>query len=147
MVPGRVLNIPLTTPSDAIGFYAIMSKQTDNPGDVHTLIFDTVLTDVGNGYNRHTGVFTAPVGGLYAFTWSLRLTGNVYYSAQLYVNNSVRGSAYLNASEGGNETVGGTSVVLLNTGDNVFIQTFSYHPERIVSNSLRYSTFGGWLIK
>lgn len=61
--------------------------------------------------------------------------GNEYYSAQLYVNNAVRGSAYLNVSEGGNETVSGTSVVLLNTGDNVFIQTFSYHPERIVSNS------------
>lgn len=147
MVPGRVLNIPSNTPSDAIGFYAIMSKQTDNPGEFHTLIFDMVLTDIGNGYNRHTGVFTAPVGGLYAFTWSLRLTGYEYHSAQLHVNNVVHGATFLHVSGVGEETVSGTSVVLLNTGDNVFIQTISYHPERIGSNSLRYSTFGGWLIK
>lgn len=101
-----------------------MSKQTDNPRDVHTLIFDTVLTDVGNGYNRHTGVFTAPVGGLYAFTWSLRLTGNEYYSAQLFVNNAVCGSAYLNVNEGGNETVSGASVVLLNTGNMSLFKHF-----------------------
>lgn len=49
---------------------------------------------------------------------------NIVYSAQLYVNNAVRGSAYLNVSEGGNETVSGTSVVLLNTGDMSLFKHF-----------------------
>lgn len=147
MVTGRILTVPSNAPSDTIGFYAIMSKTTDNQCAFHTLIFDSILTDVGNGYHRYTGVFSAPIGGLYAFTWSLRLFGNEYHSAQLMVNNAVYGAVFLDVSGGGNENVSGTRIVFLTTGDNVFIRTDRGKHGSIESNSSGYSSFGGWLIK
>lgn len=121
MVLGWVLNIFLIILSDVIGFYVIMFKQMDNLGDVYIFIFDMVLIDVGNGYNRYMGVFIVFVGGFYVFIWFLCLIGNEYYSVQLYVNNVVCGLVYFNVSEGGNEIVSGISVVFFNMGDNVFI--------------------------
>lgn len=98
-----------------------MFKQMDNLGDVYIFIFNMVLIDVGNGYNRYMGVFIVFVGGFYVFIQFLCLIGNEYYSVQLYVNNVVCGLVYFYVSEGGNEIVSGISVVFFNMGDNVFI--------------------------
>ncbi|KAK7498147.1 hypothetical protein BaRGS_00010735 [Batillaria attramentaria] len=38
-----------------------------NEGYKRVVVFDTVFMNIGNGYNRATGKFTAPVGGLYVF--------------------------------------------------------------------------------
>lgn len=40
-----------------------------------TFIFDTVENNLGNGYNKTTGIFTAPTSGLYAFTWTVQAAG------------------------------------------------------------------------
>ncbi|XP_056013673.1 uncharacterized protein LOC125673900 [Ostrea edulis] len=52
-----------------IGFYAYFSKKKfKSPRAGQPLIFDSVETNFGNGYDNTTGIFTAPTSGLYVFT-------------------------------------------------------------------------------
>lgn len=60
--------------SKAVAFTARISGSRDQSVDdgVHlspheTIVFDDVVTSIGNAYNGHTGIFTAPYAGAYVF--------------------------------------------------------------------------------
>ncbi|KAH9492102.1 Complement C1q-like protein 4 [Bulinus truncatus] len=59
-----------------IAFSTALSKKVEVHND-QTLVYDAVHTNIGGGYNRQTGVFTAPESGVYLFTVSC-LTNNGY---------------------------------------------------------------------
>lgn len=42
-----------------------------NPGNNHIIVFDTVITNSGNGYNHFSGVFTTPEAGYYIFSYTM----------------------------------------------------------------------------
>ncbi|KAL3848260.1 hypothetical protein ACJMK2_019129 [Sinanodonta woodiana] len=51
-----------------VAFHAKVSLfDLENLGMHHTIIFDSVVTNIGAGYHAHTGIFIAPVHGLYVF--------------------------------------------------------------------------------
>ncbi|XP_061195668.1 uncharacterized protein LOC133203887 [Saccostrea echinata] len=58
-----------------VAFYAYYSNNFKALSTGTTLIFDLVETNLGNGYNKKTGIFTAPTSGVFAFTWTLHAAG------------------------------------------------------------------------
>ncbi|RVE55910.1 hypothetical protein OJAV_G00231040 [Oryzias javanicus] len=106
-----------------------------------TLEFKKVVTNIGNGYNPETGIFTAPVKGLYYF----RVTGiagsNGELNAGLKKNGQNMFAIYQKAG-----TQAGTSngmALELEQGDRVYVQIW---PNLTVADQSRLSTFTGFLV-
>lgn len=82
--------------------------------------FDTVITNEGNGYDITTGIFTAPVGGLYEISANFLSMGESWLELNLIKNDQVivRGHA---AHDHG--TAGSLQAVLrLEKSDKIFLR-------------------------
>ncbi|XP_062579226.1 heavy metal-binding protein HIP-like [Saccostrea cucullata] len=130
-----------------IAFYAQMSSIRVRPGVSHTLIFDKVRTNVGNGYNGFTGVFTAPKEGIYAFIWVIRLY-LAERSTELMVNNDILGATFMRTKNGDDGSVSGTAIAHVAKGDVVFVRIHSTYAGdgNVLSNVYGMATFSGWLL-
>ena len=53
-----------------IALHAILSKQLTNVQTNTIIRFDRALVNERNGYDPNTGKFTAPVDGVYSFSWT-----------------------------------------------------------------------------
>lgn len=109
-----------------------------------TVNFDHTWYNKGGHMNLSNGVFTAPVNGLYYFTWY-----------DIYGNNTVRNNFYMRVN--GSDfvrtrddtrnnrwhTVSFGTVRELSAGDSVSLYVRS---GRVYSNFIRWLRFSGWLI-
>ncbi|XP_016107581.1 cerebellin 11 isoform X4 [Sinocyclocheilus grahami] len=135
--------------SPKVAFTASMSNTEDThrgPFSTETkLIFDKVLTNIGNAYNPATGVFTAPVKGVYYFRYS----GSAFSSHEMGLSifkGTVRFvSSYEYNSGERNDQMSNGAVMELDVGEEVhtrlWIRTWIF-----VDPRYNYSTFTGYLL-
>ena len=142
----RLLLQPTTIPVESVAFFARFSSNTPAGIDHHILVFDKVITNVGNAYHSHTGTFIAPRSGLYVFTWTIRLYGTFHHSTELLVNNNVVNVIYLHPAQTIDGSVTGTAVVHVDQGDDAFIRTGTVNGGDIVTDVNGYSSFAGWIL-
>ncbi|CAG2255657.1 C1QL [Mytilus edulis] len=118
------------------------------PGAGRRLVYDVTKTNEGNGYNRHTGVFTCPKTGIYVFTWVTRMCYSEH-STELMINNTIYGSTFLRAKDGDDGSVSGTVVAHVSKGDTVYVRNQLIYggDGRILSNVLGRTSFSGWLLQ
>ncbi|XP_062591678.1 uncharacterized protein LOC134253181 [Saccostrea cucullata] len=148
---GRLL-APLTTPtilpssSNTVAFYAYLSKTIPAFVGHHIITFDVMITNVGNGYHPHTGIFIAPRAGIYVFAWTVRMFGTSFHTTELVVNSNVVGAVYLNPASNIDGSVSNV-VVHVYKGDDVYIRTGD---DRNSGNKESYSwgrsSFSGWML-
>ncbi|XP_043996374.1 complement C1q-like protein 4 [Gambusia affinis] len=108
----------------------------------HTLEFRNVITNIGNAYNPETGIFTAPVKGLYyfRFTGIVGKTGKL--NARLKKNSENIVAIYHKA---GRQASASNGVALeLEEGNEIYIQIWDN--DLTIADQSRLSTFSGFLV-
>ncbi|XP_059208075.1 complement C1q-like protein 4 [Centropristis striata] len=110
-----------------------------------TLIFKHVQTNIGNGYNKRTGILTAPVKGAYHFEWHVgTIADNKHPSAAALIKNSeIIGMAW-EGQKTGYGTGSNSVTLLLEVGDAVFVRL--WHNTMMYDSLYHYYWFSGHLL-
>ncbi|CAB1326709.1 unnamed protein product [Coregonus sp. 'balchen'] len=111
-----------------------------------TLVYRNIYSNIGNAYNPTTGIFTAPVRGLYLFRFYIYGGGDssVPTTAALHKNGHQIASAHAVQASGGISSSNGVSV-LLEVGDVVNMHLWA--GRKIYDDGYRHSTFSGMTMK
>ncbi|XP_071122394.1 uncharacterized protein [Mytilus edulis] len=135
--------------SPIIAFHAYLSKTEADPGHHHTIIFDSILTNSGNGYNNHTGAFIAPEKGLYVFAFTVAGVAGSRMPVQLVVNTNIIGATTADSlSDTPTSTASSVVIIYLNQCDTCFLRT-PPNTDWIVGSLYSHvdwsrSSFSGW---
>eukprot|EP00105_Crassostrea_gigas_P027750 XP_011449190.2 PREDICTED: heavy metal-binding protein HIP-like [Crassostrea gigas] len=71
---------------DLIVFQSSLTKALQNLKNQETVIFDKVSLNEGNAYDNISGIFTAPLDGIYSFTWTILTASGKYFVTELVLN-------------------------------------------------------------
>ncbi|XP_071171994.1 heavy metal-binding protein HIP-like [Mytilus edulis] len=121
-----------------IGFYAMLSKSLTISG-FSTVVFDKVFTNTGDAYDSKTGIFRAPVKGLYYFDCSFLSLGTPLHLILMKNNNRLTYGHSFSSHDA--DSISGT--LQLAIGDKVFVQHYPTGSEVLYHS---YSSFTGYLI-
>lgn len=118
-------------------------EQTFGPNrDEHTLVYTHVISNIGNAYNSATGIFTAPVKGVYHFQiYALSKTGTL--GVRLKKNAENVNMAYENQPSG-DFTAANAATLSLEAGDTVYATLFGGYT--VYDNENHHNTFCGHLL-
>lgn len=107
--------------------------------------FDKVWTNIGNGYDSSSGVFTAPRGGVYQFSCSAMTASNKTLRLHLMKNDQRTVGLYPGQS---GHNMGTLSMVLqLKKGDRVYMKHPTSGENSLYSESgSNFSMFSGYFI-
>ncbi|XP_036968074.1 complement C1q tumor necrosis factor-related protein 6-like [Acanthopagrus latus] len=107
-----------------------------------TLIYRTVFTNIGDAYSQFTGVFVAPVAGVYYFSIFYHAGGRYRASLEIYKNNQATVMAGHNPSQ--SAINGGNAEFLqLQPGDQVYVRLAR---NTYVWGSIYHTTFSRFLV-
>jgi hypothetical protein len=129
-------------------FFVARGTNSSNIKNGQTLVFPVILNNKGSGFNNETGVFTAPVSGLYQFSVHLCIWVGQYVRIDIVSENDVimktrftdEGSTYHSIS-----SVSG--LALLKRGNKVWVKsTSSSHGNNLANTPSIWNTFTGVLI-
>ena len=138
-----LLSFFLTDGNRKVAFTAAVtsSSTTWNSGN---LIFNRIISNLGNGYNRRTGVFTAPVAGTYVFYVSVNEYHKLGIGLEIVLNN-VSKVRLIGYSDSAHQT--GTNMVVLNLQKNDGVCVRRYWGKGYYTYSdIPLTTFSGFII-
>lgn len=110
-----------TSVTTRVGFTAVTTDHQMNMGMDQTVQFPKIITNIGNGFDSLTGIFRAPVPGLYLFSASILSHAGNEVRCQIVHNGE--GLVFIFAGDTATYSTGAKSIVLdLVKNDEVWIK-------------------------
>ncbi|XP_062372747.1 cerebellin-1-like [Sardina pilchardus] len=116
-------------------------KHSDSP----TLAYKRMFTNIGNAYDPIKGTFTAPVKGIYFFTFStFGYTNNQSLGVSITVNGLRMVSSFEDKSSDLSDTGGNSIILQLEAGEQVTMTHWAN--SQVFDNTNGHNTFSGFLL-
>ncbi|KAK9976651.1 hypothetical protein ABG768_021859 [Culter alburnus] len=110
-----------------------------------SLVYENALTNIGNAYDTNTGIFTAPVKGVYYFNFVVFNPHGMPTGVKLLKNgNFVVGATDNPPGLDTEDTASNAVSLLLEQGDRIHLQL--WENRRIYTDGNRRNTFSGHLL-
>ena len=134
-----------------MAFHALNNANPIQEASFGTIILNHAVTNIGNAYNTLTGVFTAPVSGLYDFQATIMSYNpgtKPFIHAGIYVESGMVGLTLSDSLHGHFSQSAVKAVVHVNAGQQVYLKNVDNRTaEYYDSLGEPYTTFSGFLIK
>ncbi|KAK3586785.1 hypothetical protein CHS0354_016960 [Potamilus streckersoni] len=128
-----------------VAFYTTLSTTISNLGEHHPIICNTVITNIGAAYHPHTGIFIAPLDGVYVFHVSAMSEPRKWRFFELVKDGDIMQLILPDALNiHSHQTDSHTAVLQLQQGNEVWLRTGQLASGEIHGNGL--SSFAGWLL-
>ncbi|CAC5375406.1 unnamed protein product [Mytilus coruscus] len=131
----EILNNTMSKGSDLepVMFYALIKSGSNIYLNAKsTVVFESVILNIGGHYNSNDGVFVAPRKGVYLFSWTVSSAVSKYILTQLVVQNRIISNAGETDTDPFYHSASMTSLCRMQKGDHAFIRTTSYGAENVI---------------
>lgn len=119
-------------------FYAVIHSVAIPLNSKSTLVFETVILNVGGYYNKYDGVFVAPRVGYYMFSWTVTIDPNDYVVTELVVGNKIISTAGETGTESNHCSASMNDLCRMQKEKHAFIRTTSYGSTIVFYSINRY---------
>ena len=130
-------------PGLEVAFFATLNRTQAHIGRLQSVVFNQVETNIGNGYDQYTGVFSAPTSGVYVFstTISTLVANSSHYG--VFQNGKKKTVMWVNGFQNNYDSSSHTVILKLQKGDDVTIKHTG--SDKSVNGDL-HSMFSGFLL-
>ncbi|KAL3888351.1 hypothetical protein ACJMK2_000721 [Sinanodonta woodiana] len=135
----------LEHPSGPVAFSTYTSQIISDFGLNQTIKYKGVLTNEGNAYNPHTGIFTCPSSGLYLISFFTSIHGISGAWVRLVVDDiNVSDAVSRGFDPNGDDQGGNVAILRLTTGQSVWTEMqFVKNSTLSSTTEFRHVTFSG----
>lgn len=107
-----------------VAFYGKLNVIVSDISQDEIVKFNNIVTDVGHAYDSSTGLFTAPVPGLYVFATTVMVEKFLDTHLGIYVNNEMKTNIKLHGTEHEYDTMSQTVLYYLHAADTVSVRHY-----------------------
>ncbi|CAG2194978.1 unnamed protein product [Mytilus edulis] len=130
--------------SGKVAFMAKNSATLENVPAKSAVAYNTVITNLGNGFDKSTGIFTAPSNGVYIFSWTVLTHAGKYFYTYLSLNGNLITRNYAGAKGVADHISSSQNAVLeLKRDDKVFVKVQDGYTGQYMFNN-DWSSFSGY---